>query len=147
MLRIFILIAHAVLVLSACPNDSLTAGGRLSCNKPKYMTDNLICTEECPTRFSDENTCPSCYKYCAGPDPSNTILFTLEFSGFQDFTFDKIQDPSGTEFLNPGGIPFNDQSQNSPLPTLDRGFYFAPTSGMSSNTSFIPGLYFILNYE
>ncbi|CAG9335172.1 unnamed protein product [Blepharisma stoltei] len=145
MLGIFILIAHAVLVLSACPNDSLDVGGRLSCNKPKYMTDNLICTEECPTRFSDEYTCPSCYKYCDGPDPSNTILFTLEFSGFQDFTLDRIQDPSGTEFLNPGGISFNDPSQNSPLPTLDRGFYFAPTSGMSSSTSFIPGLYFILN--
>ncbi|CAG9335184.1 unnamed protein product [Blepharisma stoltei] len=144
---IFILITCVVLTLSACPYGSLSVSGETRCNIPKYMVDSKICANDCPSLFEpDLLNCPTCFNYCGKPREENAILFTLEFFGLQELMSNYIEDSSGSglKFINPDDIPYSDPSQNSPLPTLDRGFYFATSSGIISDRNLIPGLYFIL---
>ncbi|CAG9335200.1 unnamed protein product [Blepharisma stoltei] len=133
---------------STCPYDSWTSGGNSGCNSSKYMIDSKICEASCPSLFTSYQQCsPTCYNYCSSPTGANAILFTLEFSTIKNLQLNYIvsSTDSTEKFINPLSIAYNSATKNSPLPTLDRGFYFAPTSKASSNKSHIPGLYFTLN--
>ncbi|CAG9335154.1 unnamed protein product [Blepharisma stoltei] len=161
---IFIVISQIVLTSSSCPYDSWESG----CNNPKFMVDSKVCAPGCPTLyyFYQQHFDVGYFNYCSKPTGSDAILFTLILSKVQDLTLTYVSDlnDSNKKFVNPGGVPYISGTQNSPLPTLDRGFYFATTSSMTSplptldrgfyfattssmtsNQSYTPGLYFILN--
>ncbi|CAG9335175.1 unnamed protein product [Blepharisma stoltei] len=140
-----IFIAKIVLSLPICPYDSTGS----VCNNSKYMVDSKVCAPTCPSLFSHyQLNCPSCENYCSKPATANdAILFTLELSTVKDLTLTYVADSSDSnkKFINPGGISYKSPTQNSPLPTFDRGFYFATTSSMIANQSYIPGIFFLLN--
>ncbi|CAG9335174.1 unnamed protein product [Blepharisma stoltei] len=142
---LFFVVSQIVLTLSSCPYDSWGSG----CNNPKFMVDSKVCAAGCPTLyyFYQQYFDIGWFSYCSKPTGSDAILFTLILSKVQDLTLTYVSDlnDSNKKFVNPGGIPYISETQNSPLPTLDRGFYFANTSSMTSNQSYTPGLYFILN--
>ncbi|CAG9335196.1 unnamed protein product [Blepharisma stoltei] len=128
-------------VAATCPYNSVTIG----CANSKYFIDTKVCADVCPSLFTPAIS--NGYDCCNAPTYANAVIFELEFSTIKDVTATYIAsstDPS-EYFLNPSSIPYNSPTQNSPLPTIDRGFYFAKTSSITSNKSHIPGLYFTLN--
>ncbi|CAG9335153.1 unnamed protein product [Blepharisma stoltei] len=146
--KALIFISQIVLVYSVCPNNSITVLGATACLSSKYYVDNKVCANACPSLFSYYQLyCPfACSKMCGKPTDAGAILFTLEFSNIKDLSATYIASTSNSadKWNNPGSISYNSPTQNSPLPTYDRGFYFATTSGITSNQSYTPAVYFIL---
>ncbi|CAG9335140.1 unnamed protein product [Blepharisma stoltei] len=152
MIQFFILFSLAFLNLATCPMNSYTCTISsvtcTACNSNRFLIDSKICADSCPSRFTaSSNLCTSSNTNCAAPaSSSSAVVLRLQFKPIQDLTLTSIATTSDSSelFENPGGISYNSQTQNSPLPTLDRGFYFATTSSITSNKSHIPSLYFML---
>jgi hypothetical protein len=92
-----------------------------------YLYNTLCCPQQCPTGYL-----PSSSQTCIPSSTQN--VFSLHFYRFSQFSATSFQG-----FSSPNGLPFSDSSQNSPVPTKDRGFYFVSTSKLVSGTSWIPG--------
>ncbi|CAG9335193.1 unnamed protein product [Blepharisma stoltei] len=114
------------------------------CTNSYYLADDKVCVNSCPSNF-DSNTWVA--NSCGAPNGSDAIIFELKFTEMQDLTATYITNSanSNEKFLNPGSISYNSATHNSPLPTVDRGFYFASTSSMTSDQHYTPALYFTLN--
>ena len=80
-----------------------------------------MCVDRCPIPNSP-GTKP-CYRYRA-------YLFDMKF-----FTPTSYLSSSFNGFNTPGNIPFDSESMLAPIPTLNQGFYFTPTSSISKITS------------
>ena len=79
-----------------------------------------ICVDRCPIpSLPDSNPCPHYRVY----------LFDMEF-----FTQSRYSSHSYNGFNTSGNIPFNSKSKLAPIPTLNQGFYFTPTSSISNIT-------------
>ena len=88
-----------------------------------YKFQNLMCISICPTGYQlSGNNCyatsTSIYMFTAG--------FPLPFNA-----------KSVLMFSSPKGVEFNDTERLSPIMTKDRGLYFAQSSQLVSNTSWI----------
>jgi hypothetical protein len=106
--------------------------GCTSCSQG-YRYQSKSCLSVCPTGYMLDSSLTSC------TSSSSQSLFSLQFSYFYDFSASQIAD-----FAHPQGISFSDTGKNSPVPTVDRGFYFVSTSGLISNTLYIPAPDFTL---
>lgn len=101
----------------------------LTCGPSYEMTP--FCSLLCPTYYTvSSNAC----SYSGNPP----MLFDLDFSSITDLTstgygvFSNQLNSTGSAYR------FNDTSQKTPLPTVDRGLYLVSTSLMKSNTALIP---------
>ncbi|CAG9335141.1 unnamed protein product [Blepharisma stoltei] len=152
-MMLFLTLFNRFLVsLATCPINSSTctvsSTSYITCDSSRFLVDSKICADSCPSLFTTStNLCTSTSTNCDVPTTANAVVFRLLFSTVTDLTLSSIaSDVDNTElFQNPGGVSYNSQTQNSPLPTVDRGFYFATTSSITSSKSHIPGPYFILN--
>ncbi|CAG9335149.1 unnamed protein product [Blepharisma stoltei] len=145
----FLFITKIWLTFSCCPYNSLNWGA-LGCtcqSSSKYYADSKICLTGCPSLFSPDHDGVSVLFWCDTPSGDDAILFTLPFSTVQDVTGTYIASSTGSadHFVNPSSVSYNSATRTSPLPTLDRGFYFATTSGIIGSQSYTPALYFTLN--
>ncbi|CAG9335195.1 unnamed protein product [Blepharisma stoltei] len=144
----FIQISLVFGVPSCCPSGSNLNGNYCDCSSSYYLADNKVCVNSCPSLFVAYPGIPSSSgNTCDAPYGNDAILFELKFSSIQDLTATYIENSANSieKFLNPNSISFNSPTQNSPLPTIDRGFYFAATSSMTSDHNYNPALYFTLN--
>ena len=103
-----------------CSNSACT-----SCNSG-YLYNSLSCLPLCPTGFTQSSSPKIC------TNTTNVNLFQLNFWNFYEFAASSID-----QFQHPSGLPFQDPNRQSPIPTIDRGFYFADTSSLVSTTNFI----------
>ena len=87
-----------------------------------YMYNSVGCLDLCPSTFQLNNITNNCI--------SNVpqLLFHLSFGLFHDFSASSI-----FPFNHPLGLPFSDSQRLSPIPTKERGFYFAQTSQLISS--------------
>ena len=93
-----------------------------------YLYNSLSCLPLCPTGFiqtSSPNTCTA---------SSSQSLFYLNFWEFRQFGVSSIGN-----FQHPGGLLFDDSQHLTPIPTNERGFYFASTSRLVSTSSYVLG--------
>ncbi|CAG9335199.1 unnamed protein product [Blepharisma stoltei] len=146
MKTVLIFIAKFLLTL-ACPYDGGNIIGLPYCLHSKIQ-DGKVCTgiDVCPSQFTYAKR-SGIVAWCYPPSGTSAIIFDLQFSSIKDLTAAQIvsSTDSTTIFQNPGSISYSSPTQNSPLPTIDRGFYFATTSSIANSKGFIPGCYFTLN--
>ncbi|CAG9326438.1 unnamed protein product [Blepharisma stoltei] len=107
-----------------------------SCNTGFYLIGSLLCVDACPSN-SNAIMLPGSVFGCTAP---SGILFSIDFSSQQDLTAHNIG-----EFMTPSSIAFNSLTKVTPLPTLDRGFYFEGSSGLIDTYNWIPSYLFSLN--
>ncbi|CAG9335197.1 unnamed protein product [Blepharisma stoltei] len=147
-MMIFALVSFTKILLTycCCPSNSSDLYFTCKCSNSYYLADSKVCVNSCPSLFGSNANYGFGYS-CSMPNSNNAILFTLEFLNIQDLTATYIASSTSASehFENPGSISYNSATQNSPLPTVDRGFYFATTSSITSNQSHVPALYFTLN--
>ena len=130
MLWILIIIVNRLSTVSSlyyC--DTWNATECLSCSTV-YLVSS-VCTIVCPSGYS---TVGSVCNYTGSPP----ILFTVDFSQLTN-----LQNTGIGPFLNYNNsgtlLTFNSTPILTPMPTLDRGFYFAATSVMNTvESSYIP---------
>ncbi|CAG9330127.1 unnamed protein product [Blepharisma stoltei] len=144
-----IFIAKFLLASALCPygvSDTPIAG-IYYCPHSK-MIDDKICSgsDACPSRFTFGKK-NGMIAWCFPNSRNDAVIFDLQFSSIKDLTATYIASStdSTTIFQNPDFISYMSQTQNSPLLTIDRSFYFATTSSTSNSEGFIPGCYFTLN--
>ena len=85
-----------------------------------YLYKGISCLPLCPFGFSSLSVLNRC-------NGTGQNLFYIEFFAFTEYTSRSIE-----VFYHPYNLSFQDQSQKSPIPTIDRGFYFANTSSLVS---------------
>ncbi|CAG9326220.1 unnamed protein product [Blepharisma stoltei] len=140
--------AKILLAYSTCfPYNSFNYSGACWCNKDFYLAESKVCVDGCPSLFIDNSDGATGFYSCKAPSGDTAILFTLEFSKVQDLSATYISNSvnSAEQFNNLNSYPYNSTGQLPPLPTLDRGFYFAKTSSATSNQNHVPALYFTIN--
>ncbi|CAG9335203.1 unnamed protein product [Blepharisma stoltei] len=136
-----IFISKIVLTFSECPKHMVS--NECIDLTYHYKIDNKVCASKCPSKFSKKCV----LSICAGCNlPTSPKLFELEFSKSQNLseTFIASSIDAADKWMNPSGVSYI-LSQTAPLPTIDRGFYFAQTSSITSNQHYIPSLYFTAN--
>ena len=89
-----------------------------------YLFNSVGCLDLCPSTY----TLNTATNNCTASTSQN--LFYMSFNSFQNFTASSIP-----PFSHPLGLPFNDPQRLSPIPTKERGFYFASTSKLVSSIS------------
>ncbi|CAG9326437.1 unnamed protein product [Blepharisma stoltei] len=95
------------------------------------LIGNLLCVDGCPSTSTLSGSA------CSAP---SGLLFSVDFTTQQSLTASSIGEfstQSSTAFISPSKI--------TPLPTLDRGFYFEGSSSLIDNNSYIPSYLFTLN--
>ncbi|CAG9321668.1 unnamed protein product [Blepharisma stoltei] len=133
-----------LLIFSACPKYSLSG----SCTDSTYslMTDGKVCTAFCSSKFTKVCTTTSGSTVCTACSlPTSPILFQLNFWTVQDLTKNYIANALNPSEHFSGGSSFSSISKSSPLPIVDRGFYFAPPSSLGLTSGYYAALYFTLN--
>ena len=102
-----------------------------SCIAP-YTLVSYQCLSFCPTGYNSKGT--SCtFSY--------TTLISVNFLSDINFTENTVN-----SFVTPNEIAFNDPSKNTPIPTLDRGFYFGSTSQLLNVFPFSIGFSMSYNF-
>ena len=115
---IFLQVANSNLFCGSSPCSSCLQG---------YAYKNISCVPLCPTGFTLSSG--NCVQTQNPPR-----IFNLEFDYFTDLSASCID-----QFCHPLNKSFIDSNRFSPIPTLMKGFYFEPTSGLKSSYSSIPG--------
>ena len=91
-----------------------------------FKYSNVACVLHCPEgSLKSDSHCE-----IGSQDP----FIKLKFAEFLDYTAASISD-----FQHPLGLSFNNSGKLSPIPTKERGFYFASTSSLVSNRNWIIG--------
>ena len=118
-------ILAALLVFMLQKSDSLN----YNCNTPSCATCSSglnylskSCLSTCPQGYLSNGVscqCSSC----------SLTLFSVSFYQYRDFSANTVG-----VFRTPSNLAFSDSSQAAPIPTKERGFYFATTSSLISNT-------------
>ncbi|CAG9335204.1 unnamed protein product [Blepharisma stoltei] len=104
------------------------------CSTGYSLIGNLLCVETCPSNSVFSSTpIPSC------SSPFGQV-FTIDFTTQKDLTAKTV-----ASFSNLSNLQFGDSNQNTPLPTVDRGFYFASTSAIENSNIYIPSYLFTMN--
>ena len=88
--------------------------------------------------------CPTGYTQSSSPNvctAGTQNLFDLNFFEFHQFTASSIGN-----FQHPTGLQFKDSAKLSPIPTMERGFYFTSTSRLVSTVNYIIGPDFTLQF-
>ena len=89
-----------------------------------YLYNTYSCLPLCPTGFTQSsNQCTA---------SSSLSVFYLNFWDFGNYAATSIG-----SFNHPSGLSFSDSGQGSPIPTKERGFYFASTSRLKSTANWI----------
>ena len=98
-----------------------------------YSYLSTSCLNVCPYGYqSSSNTCVA---------NSSQSLFYLAFYEFLDYSASSIN-----TFSHPSGLMFKDQGKLSPIPSIDRGFYFVNTSQLVSNSGWVTGPDFTVRF-
>ena len=118
MIAIFILCGYLAKANLYCTNSSCT-----SCSAGYYLLQTS-CLALCPTGYTSNTSSKSCVA------SGSAEVFYLTFYNFFQYTASSIGN-----FQSPNNLPFNNQNKASPIPTSDRGFYFASSSKLYSTTS------------
>ena len=106
---------------------------------------NINCTSnDCSTCSSDYLQCESsCLKICPSgyiqsgekcKSNANSYFFNLNLASFTNFSMLPI-----SPFSHPNISKFSNTLQGTPIPTIDRGYYFYSNSYLVSNTSWVVG--------
>ena len=118
-----------LLILALCIASNINCGDS-SCTYclSGYLYQSASCLPLCPTGYT-QNSSPNT---CSAAASQN--IFYLNFYGFRHFSATSIDN-----FEHPSGLQFQDALRQSPIPTVDRGFYFASTSRLVSTVNYILG--------
>ena len=120
-----------ILLLSTASNINCADSSCSSCTIG-YLYNSISCLPLCPSGYTQSSS-PNA---CAAVTQS---LFYLNFWEFREFAVTSIGN-----FQHPTGLQFQDSAKLSPIPTMERGFYFASTSRLMSNVNYIIGPDFTL---
>lgn len=125
--RNFILLSFIYYVFAMLDCLSSSNSACISCSS--YLL-SPVCTRICPSGYTTSSG------KCSLPE-AYPKLFSLDFSSVTNLQLNNI-----CSFYTPSNISYINSLKSSPLPTLDRGFYFSKSSTMAtspeSNSSFIP---------
>ena len=89
-----------------------------------YLYNTHSCLLMCPTGFTQSSSPNQCTA------SSSQSVFYVNFWEFGDYEASSIG-----SFSHPTGLSFSTATQLSPIPTMERGFYFASTSSLKSTTT------------
>ena len=81
------------------------------CESGYKLYESKVCLEICPYGFVDEGT------FCTKDDP---LVINVDLSAHTKWTATTVGN-----FKTLNDLPFNDDSEGSPIPTKDQGFYFS----------------------
>ena len=92
----------------------------------------------CPTGYYQNSTSNQCAAL------ASQDVFYINFFEFLEYNATSIGN-----FSHPQNLPFIDQGKASPIPTRERGFYFANTSTLNSTVPWVfsPTFYFRINFN
>ena len=86
-----------------------------------YFLFGTSCMAICPTGYYQNSTSNQCAAL------ASQDVFYINFFEFLEYNATSIGN-----FSHPQNLPFIDQGKASPIPTRERGFYFANTSTLNS---------------
>lgn len=118
-------IKYLIVVLGiVCGNLYCNSGtGCTSCSAGYYNYNSISCLSACPQGCGASGSGSTCQSPCTG------AIFSVQF--YQSRTFaSSLVGPFSTQ----SNLAFNDQSQTTPIPTKERGFYFGSSSVIQSST-------------
>ena len=121
------LVCCLILALSSASNINCVDSSCSSCTSG-YLYKSLSCLPLCPTGYT-QSANPS---ICTATSSQN--IFFLRFWEFRQFAATSIGN-----FQHPTGLQFQNSAKGSPIPTMERGFYFVSTSKLKSTVNYIIG--------
>ena len=123
----------SLLIIKLCFSNLYCADSSCSSCTSGYLYNTYSCLPICPTGFTQvSNQCTA---------SSSLTVFYVYFWDFGNYGASSIG-----SFSHPLGSLFSNSNHLSPIPTKDRGFYFATTSSLVSTANWILAPDFTLRF-